>query len=314
MNIVKPKLSVDEQIEHLKSKGVLFNIMDEEKAKDYLKRHNNYFKLTAYRKNYPKHPDGENKDKYIRLEFAYLVDVAIADMKLRYQIVHMALDIEHHVKLQLLQKIDGSDEDGYQIVKDFIDSLLENQKNGLLSEISRNENNIYCGDIINKYDPDYPIWAFVEIIPFGRVISFYGFCAERFQDKKMKNTYYQLLTCKEIRNAAAHSNCVLNDLKSGTAKHSTSNEVTKELAKIKAISKGFRNVKMSNGRIQQIVTLFYVHKKLVVSKGIRKNEYVGLTKVIDRMFQNEDYYKENDVIKGTFNFLKLVVDNWFAMA
>ena len=53
MNIVKPKLSVDEQIEHLKSKGVLFNIMDEEKAKDYLKRHNNYFKLTAYRKNYP---------------------------------------------------------------------------------------------------------------------------------------------------------------------------------------------------------------------------------------------------------------------
>ena len=314
MDIAKPKLSVDEQIEHLKSKGVLFNIMDEEEAKNYLRRHNNYFKLTAYRKNYPKHPDGEYKDKYIRLEFAYLVDIAIVDMKLRYQIVHMALDIEHHVKLQLLQKIDGSDEDGYQIVKDFIDSLSENQRNGLINEISRNENNIYCGDIINKYDPDYPIWAFVEIIPFGRVISFYEFCADRFQDKKMKNTYYQLLTCKEIRNAAAHSNCVLNDLKSGTAKHSTSNEVTNELTKIKAISKGFRNVKMSNARIQQVVTLLYVHKKLVISEGIRKNECVELAKIINRMFQNEIYYKENDVIKGTFNFLKLVIDNWFAMA
>ena len=198
MNIVKPKLSVDEQIEHLKRKGVLFNIMDEDKAKDYLKRNNNYFKLTAYRKNYPKHPDGENKDKYIRLEFAYLVDIAVADMKLRYQIIHMALDIEHHMKLQLLRKIDSSSEDGYQIVKDFIDNLPETQKNSLEAEIARNENNIYCGDIIKKYDHDYPIWAFVEIIPFGRVISFYGFCAERFQDKKMKNTYYQLLTCKEI--------------------------------------------------------------------------------------------------------------------
>lgn len=314
MDIVKPKLSIDEQIEHLKVKGVLFNIMDEKTAKDYLRKHNNYFKLTAYRKNYSKHPDGENKDKYIKLEFAYLVDIAISDMKLRYQIIHMALDIEHHVKLQLLQKIDASDEDGYQIVKDYIDSLPENQRNQLLSEISRNENNIYCGDIINKYNPDYPIWAFVEIIPFGRVISFYGFCANRFQDKKMNNTYYQLLTCKEIRNAAAHSNCILNDLKSGTAKHATSNDVTKELAKIRAISKGFRNIKMSNARIQQVVTLLYVHKNIVTSDGIRKNECAELAKVVDRMFQNEVYYKENDIIKGTFNYLKLVVDNWFPIA
>ena len=65
MEIVKPKLSLDGQIEHLKEKGVLFNIMDEAEARDYLGQHNNYFKLTAYRKNYDKHPAGENKDKYI---------------------------------------------------------------------------------------------------------------------------------------------------------------------------------------------------------------------------------------------------------
>lgn len=35
--------------------------MDEESAKEYLTQHNNYFKLTAYRKKYDKHPDGENK-------------------------------------------------------------------------------------------------------------------------------------------------------------------------------------------------------------------------------------------------------------
>ena len=65
MLITKPKLSLEGQIEHLKEKGVLFNIMDEESAKEYLTQHNNYFKLTAYRKNYDKHPDGENKGKYI---------------------------------------------------------------------------------------------------------------------------------------------------------------------------------------------------------------------------------------------------------
>ena len=52
MEIAKPKLSLDGQIEHLKEKGVLFNIMNEAEAKEYLAQHNNYFKLTAYRKNY----------------------------------------------------------------------------------------------------------------------------------------------------------------------------------------------------------------------------------------------------------------------
>ena len=51
---MKPKLSLEGQIEHLKEKGVLFNIMDEESAKEYLTQNNNYFKLTAYRKNYDK--------------------------------------------------------------------------------------------------------------------------------------------------------------------------------------------------------------------------------------------------------------------
>ena len=163
----KPILSLEGQIEHLKSKGVKFDIFNETEAKDYLTSHNNYFKLTAYRKNYAKHPDGENKDKYIELDFAYLVDLAVIDMQLRYRIVHMALDIEHHAKLQLLRKVEETGEDGYQIVQDYIDSLGEKQKATFDGEISRNKGNIYCGDIISKYDGAYPIWAFILETPSG---------------------------------------------------------------------------------------------------------------------------------------------------
>lgn len=49
--------------------------------------------------------------------------MSIIDMRLRYRIVEMALDIEHHTKLQLLRKIDEYDEDGYQVAKEYIDSL-----------------------------------------------------------------------------------------------------------------------------------------------------------------------------------------------
>ena len=311
MEIVKPKLSLDGQIEYLKEKGVLFNIMDEAEARDYLGQHNNYFKLTAYRKNYDKHPAGENKDKYINLEFAYLVDIAVIDMQLRYRIVHMALDLEHHTKLQLLRKMDKYNEDGYQVVQDYIDSLDEKQRKIFDSEINRNKGNIYCGDIIVKYEVAFPIWAFIEIVPFGRLVAFYGFCADRFSDKSMKDTFYRLLTCKEIRNASAHSNCILNNLKAKTAAHSTNAAVTSELMKIKGMNTNFRKNRMSNARIQQVVTLLYTHKDMVESEGIKRSESEDLKKIMERIDKNYDYYNTNPMIKGTFDFLKLVVDSWF---
>ena len=39
---VKKKLTIDEQIEDLKRKGVAFNIMNEDEAKKFL-RYNNYY-------------------------------------------------------------------------------------------------------------------------------------------------------------------------------------------------------------------------------------------------------------------------------
>ena len=311
MDVTKPKLSLDGQIEHLKKKGVLFNIMDEDAAKAYLTLNNNYFKLTAYRKNYDKHPDGENKEKYIDLEFAYLVDLAEIDMQLRYRIVHMALDIEHHTKLQLLRKMDEFSEDGYQIVQDYLNSLNETQERICDSELKRNKGNIYCGDIVDKYDGAYPIWAFVEIIPFGRLVAFYDFCAERFADKDMKDNFYRLLTCKEIRNASAHSNCILNDLRSNTAAHKTNISVTNKLSTIPKMNRNLRKSRMSNARIQQIVTLFYMHMTMVKSDGIKQSESMELQKVMARIDKNYGYYATNHLVQKTFDFLKLVVDSWF---
>ncbi|MCH4039190.1 MAG: Abi family protein [Lachnospiraceae bacterium] len=311
MAVLKPKLSLDEQIEYLKKKGVRFNIMNEASAKKYLAYNSNYFKLTAYRKNYSKHPDGADKGKYIHLEFAYLVDLAVIDMKLRYKIVQIALDIEHHTKLQILREADLHNEDGYQIVSDYTNSLNKHQLAFFESEISRNKENVYCGDIIDKYHNTFPVWALLEVIPFGRLVSFYGFCAERFKAAYMQDNYYRLLTCKEIRNAAAHSNCILNELKAHTAKHKTNTDVTKELMKIPGISAGFRKSRMSNARIQQIVTLLYMHKTMVSSAGLRQSETNGLHEVVDRIKKHYEFYEDNPTIKSSLDFLKLVIDNWF---
>ena len=68
---------------------------------------------------------------------------------------------------------------------------------------------------------------------------------------------------------------------------------------------------MSNARIQQLVTLLYMHKTMVESDGIIRSESEELQKIMKRIARNYGYYSTNSMIKGTFDFLKLVVDNWF---
>ena len=307
----KPKLSVQAQIEHLRQKGVKFKIVSEEDALDYLSKNNNYFKLTAYRKTFLKHVGGKNAGKYIDLDFAHLKDLAIIDMRLRYALLHLALDIEHYAKVQLIRIIENSDEDGYQIVSQFIHSLGSEQEEIFLKEVDRNRDNPYCGAIIHKYEGRFPIWAFVEVIPFGRFIMFYKYCADYFQDKKLTDEYYLLLSVKVLRNASAHSNCIINDLSPNTTVRQTSNEVNIALGNIPAISKTIRRRKMSNARIQQIITLLYTHKKIVTSSGVHEHQCQVLHDVLWRMFHHIDYYATNDTIKTTFNFIKVVIDNWF---
>ena len=70
MSEYKRWLSLDEQIAQLKVKGVQFSIMDENAARDYLFRQNNYFRITAYRRNFQRHPGGPKMGQYVRLEFA----------------------------------------------------------------------------------------------------------------------------------------------------------------------------------------------------------------------------------------------------
>ena len=77
------------------------------------------------------------------------------------------------------------------------------------------------------------------------------------------------------------------------------------------MNSNFRKNRMSNERIQQIITLFYMHKKMVRSEGVALYESGKLKKLIRRIDRNSTYYKTNKLIQETFKFLGLVVDSWF---
>ena len=65
---------------------------------------------------------------------------------------------------------------------------------------------------------------------------------------------------------------------------------------------------MSNPAIRDIVTLLYVHWRIVKSDGVRQNQAKRIQKDIERCFLHIAYYEENELIQATFEFLKKVVD------
>lgn len=196
----KPMLTANELIKHLDEKGVKFNMINKVDAQKYLEDNNNYFKLVSYRKNFPKYENGEKIGKYINLDFKMLMDLSIIDMRIRKTMLSIVLDLEHYAKVKLLSKIENNSKDGYIIVDKYIQDLKnKNEYEYLEKELEKNKTGTYCGDLVTKYDGEYPIWVFVEIISFGRLIKFYRFIAEELKDRKMIDESYMLMDVREFK-------------------------------------------------------------------------------------------------------------------
>lgn len=312
----KPWLTASQQIDHLKSRGVHFSLMSEDDARAYLEKNNNYFRLRAYRLGFSKVEEGVRKGEYANLDFKMLVDLSIVDMLLRYEMLPLTLDVEHFAKVKLLKRIETEGEDGYAVVSDFISSYDDTKLDGtshnsLKDEIRRCKNSPYTGGLIARYaDLGFPTWAFIEVISFGSFLYFYRFCANRFDDREMLKEFYILQAVKSLRNACAHNSCILNKLRADRPQFKPSYVVTRELSTIAGIGLDQRKSKMSNDRIQQIVTTLYAHRELA-SQGVSEHRAKSLAVFVQRMNRHVDYYRGNLQVSTGFDFLTKVISAWF---
>lgn len=125
----------------MKKKDIKFNIVNEEFAKYMMDSVNNYYRIGCYKKNYYKNENG----LYENLEFAYLYELSKIDFYLRSQLLLMTIDIEHSMKVSLLSDITESKENGYDIVKEFLDKY-----NWIAKDIFRKRKSQYVKNIIIK--------------------------------------------------------------------------------------------------------------------------------------------------------------------
>ena len=293
--------TVDELIQHMKQKGICFEIVNEEKAKEFLQNSNYYFKLASYRTNYDKVSAGERQGQYINLEFAYLKELSKVDRYLRYLILKMCLDIEHSLKTILIGDIEkNQEEDGYNIVEIFI-----KERPQCLHSIKNHSSSEYCKNLIEKYYPNFPVWAFMEVISFGDLVYLCK-CYDKKYPKRIKNIDL-LYSVRRLRNAVAHNNCLLNKLQKGSSRPPS--QISKFVSQIDGIGRDMRKSKLSNTFLSDFTTLLYGYDYFVKSHNTKKERFEELnTFVHGRMIEHKEYFEKNECIKTAYQFVEKVVD------
>jgi len=314
----KPKKSSEELIRQLEDKGVKFELCSKEKALDYFQNRNNYMRLASYRKNYEKDGNG----KYISLDFAYLIELSTLDMHIRNLVIKMCLEIEHCLKVKLIQNIENNMlEDGYDIVEAF---LSEPKNAYILTNLARFSNSHYNGDLIRNYfvvscqeegrttvsndldEKGCPAWVLTELLQFGDFLNFYRFYYDRYG---LQHISYAILNLvKSLRNACAHNNCILHDLhKSSSTK--APRELTTYISKVPDIGQKQRIKKLSSTFILEFSAIVYIFDS-IVSDPIKKHTFQELKDFADlRLTRNYEFFSNNFLLKTSIDFLKKVIDN-----
>ena len=305
--ISKPKLSAQQQVEHMRDKkGIKFTIVTEEEAAIFLRDSSYYFKVKAFRKNYSKYNSGENQGKYYNLEFAYLKELSTLDMHLREIILSMVLDIEHYLKVQLLNDIsENSNEDGYKIVRTFFECHPD-----VRERITQKATNSYCADLVRVYGQNFAAWNIVEVLSFGDLLNLCDLYYSQYPNGKINIGDFRIV--KFLRNAAAHNNCLINNLadNSGTGfkQNRSANLIVSE---IEGISSNIRQKKMGNRFVHDFVVMLYCFNVIISSQMVKKHQFEKLKKLIDERFVlRKEYFLDNALLVSNYNFVKKVVDKF----
>ncbi len=317
----KPKKTAHELIMKMRDeKGITFRYTSEQDAETYLDDINNFLRTASYRQNYQKYLNGENKGKYIDLDFAYLQELSTIDMHFRFIISKMCLDIEHALKVTLVKDIStDSSTDGYNIVSSFLTKYP--YIIGKLESISASP---FTGSLLNKYFTvhqvfnqqkqkneskivsyhDCPAWVLCELLTFGDFINLYTYYYKSKNFTMIPVSVISLV--KSLRNGAAHNSCLLANQQQAT---SFPPRILKNAVKhIKEISTSQRQKKLSCRPILEFTALIYTYD-IVITEKVRKHRTEELKWLFfTRIPEKKGFFIKNELLKSNYQFMCKIIN------
>ena len=291
-------LQTEQLIDKLKGKGVTFQKCTIKDAISFLNEHNYYVKVTAYKTNFHKH-----NGKYVGLDFMALKDLSTIDMYLRRWIISASLSVEHSLKVNILKNIQEKNIDEFSIVSEYIAKYPR-----IITELNNRRSTAYVKTILGKYThPKYPIYVFLEVIPFGEFVNFYKYYCSKYEYNEFNCTL--LDSIRNIRNAAAHSNCVIHDLtnKDGFYNSYLASRLVELLPDIR--KRTIQN-RLKNNCVQDFISLLIAVDDVIKSEDLKNHCLQEIKELFDgRMISNRDLYKSSTSVQQMYAFCKEIVYN-----
>lgn len=288
-------------ISQMKNKNVKFNYFTEEQTKRFLENNSYYKKITSYENNFHYYVESGMK-KYSDLDFAYLVELSTLDMEFRFLVLKMCLNIEHALKIIIINKCLEKKEDGYSIIKEYFEEN-ENVK----KEILQHANNSYCEELISENRNRIPIWVFLEVISFGELCRFCKFLEHKGYFQKWEIDV--IFNVRVLRNAAAHNHCLFSRLIRTDVK--PINKVRQYVEQMDGITKTQKNQNLKSRCIHDFVTLLFAFEYYIKSEGIINHTKEDMEQLFfNRMLQRKAYFKNCITVKNAYGFVKKVLDKW----
>lgn len=318
---LKPALTVKQQIEHLKTRGVKFELCSEAEAAEYLSRSNNYLRTASYRKLFPVREGGEHAGEYVGLDFAKLVALSQIDRRLREAMLLATVDVEHFARVKVNRLCEEHGEDGYAVVSDFFSSLDRDARRRMLGNLKRRAeegaaHDMYTGDLLAHYGVDgLPVWVLTEALEFGPFLTFYKHCAERWDNRDMLQEHYVLKSVKSLRNAAAHNSCIVNGFRrdAGRAGYRTPALITDSLNAAGMKNTRTRRAKLSNPRVAQIAAALFAVSTLGGSDATVRRHAERMESLRGYVGRKIPLIGGGGGVVSYFDFIWKLVDIWLPM-
>lgn len=309
---MKYKLSFKDQIQFLNDKNILIDIdnigdnINQTEVFNILKERNYLFKLKVFGNCY----DKDKKGLYKNLDFKTLHRLSILDTKLRALILEISLVCEHLLKTKINYLCTTNiNDDGYDSVRQYLKIKTPNEINRYKS----NKTNYYTKRFLDKYINNLAVWNLIEILTFNEAIEFYNFYIEKYYEKnKLKKLrLFELVPIKNLRNAAAHNNCILHLI--GEYLHKLNNKYTSNNKNGYSYNiKDFlcyHNMNQNLGRkflIHDLLCLIYVFNKLCPKGQLRDYIKLEINKFFDKC-ESKDWFKTPLIIKSRYLFIKKAI-------
>ena len=288
---MKSKLSVNDQINHLKNKKIQFNIMNEEQAINYLTYNTYYFKLKQYALAFEYN---KSKHYYINLEFAYMVELYELDLYLKEFLAPFCILMENLLKTRLINDITNNlCEDEYSLV------------NLLYLKYPYIENNL------KRRHPDIihiSIWELISFSTLGEFSRLFNLYYDLYPNNEIKTIRKLIRSLISIRNATAHDDPLLSNLRV-IKDHYSNRSLYIFLSKITSISKKIRTTKMKNPLIYDLISILYLFNEICIDKKLKKRMYEKLMILLNtRMILNSQYFNQDNLLCSYYHFILKVVD------